>query len=120
MGPRTLLRNPQLAAARDCIRGGVIPDSGHLIHMASHIDVQLGECLLRSTHVPILQLTPDLRSIDDRNAVRSRYQRTIECNQAAVAADLRFKARRGAAANKVGVSTSKDGPAMYDLYCAHK
>ena len=48
MGPRTLLRNPQLAAARDCIRGGVIPDSGHLIHMASHIDVQLGEYLLRS------------------------------------------------------------------------
>ena len=57
--------------------------------MASHIDVQLGE-----------------------------YQRTIECNQAAVAADLRFKARRGAAANKVRVSTSQSGPAMYDLYCA--
>ena len=43
MGPRSVLRGEQLAAARDTIRGGLIPDSGHLIHMASHIDVQLGE-----------------------------------------------------------------------------
>jgi tetratricopeptide (TPR) repeat protein len=90
MGPRTVLRGKTLAAARDCIRDGLVPDSGHLIHMASHIDVQLGE-----------------------------YARTIDCNQRAVEADLRFKARAGAAAHKVGVSTSKTGPAMYDLYCAH-
>eukprot|EP01045_Picozoa_sp_COSAG04_P005993 COSAG04_NODE_287_length_17998_cov_7.320018_17_plen_64_part_00 len=43
MGPRSVLRGEQLAGARDTIRGGLIPDSGHLIHMASHIDVQLGE-----------------------------------------------------------------------------
>jgi len=78
-----------LRAARDVIRGGVIPDSGHLIHMASHIDVQLGE-----------------------------YETTIDCNLRAVQADLRLKARAGAAAHRAGVSTSGDGPAMYDVYCA--
>ena len=76
-------------AARDVIRGGVIPDSGHLIHMASHIDVQLGE-----------------------------YETTIDCNLRAVQADLRLKARAGVAAHRAGVSTSGDGPAMYDVYCA--
>lgn len=90
MGPRSLLRGEQLGAARDCIRSGVIPDSGHLIHMASHIDVQLGE-----------------------------YERTIRCNMEAVQADLRFKCRSGVAAHSPGVSTDGGGPAMYDVYCAH-
>jgi hypothetical protein len=90
MGPRSLLRGAQLAGARDTIRGGCIPDSGHLVHMASHIDVQLGE-----------------------------YATTIKCNLEAVAADLRFKARRGVMARRAGVSTSAAGPAMYDVYCAH-
>ena len=90
MGPRSLLRGAQLEAARDCIRDGVIPDSGHLIHMASHIDVQLGE-----------------------------YERTIRCNMEAVQADLKFKARAGVAAHSPGVSTDGGGPAMYDVYCAH-
>jgi len=57
--------------------------------MASHIDVQLGE-----------------------------YETTIDCNLRAVQADLRLKARAGAAAHRAGVSTSGDGPAMYDVYCA--
>ena len=58
--------------------------------MASHIDVQLGE-----------------------------YNRTIQSNMVAVQADLRFKARAGAAAHSPGVSTDGGGPAMYDVYCAH-
>ncbi len=90
MGPRSLLRGAKLEAARDCIRGGIIPDSGHLIHMASHIDVQLGE-----------------------------YERTIRCNMEAVQADLKFKARAGVAAHSPGVSTDGGGPDMYDVYCAH-
>ena len=63
MGPRSLLRRSALSAAMDVIRGGVIPDSGHLIHMASHIDVQLGE-----------------------------YETTIDCNLRAVQADVRLTA----------------------------